>query len=193
MRGLGAEWRGASWSGALPSRGAPSSRTGASLGVYLTPAHAAANALVAGWMSDAGMAPAVDAMGSVVGRLRGTRPELPCLMLGSHLDTVRDAGRYDGALGVVAAIEALAALREQGAAPLERSVEVVRVTMTHRRRGGEQRRPRPLDMMKNDAGATAASSHALLFPWFLLVGMPRAATRGSYSSTNTLRCGVLSI
>ena len=47
----------------------------------------------------------LDAIGNVVGRYEGERPGLPCLMLGSHLDTVRDAGRYDGMLGVVSAIE----------------------------------------------------------------------------------------
>ena len=57
----------------------------------------------------------LDAIGNVVGRYEGTRPGLPCLMLGSHLDTVRDAGKYDGMLGVVGAIECVQALnsREQ--------------------------------------------------------------------------------
>ena len=42
----------------------------------------------------------LDAVGNVVGRYEGERPGPPCLMLGSHLDTVRDAGKYDGMLGV---------------------------------------------------------------------------------------------
>jgi len=47
----------------------------------------------------------LDAVGNVAGRYEGDRSGLACLMLGSHLDTVRDAGRYDGMLGVVSAIE----------------------------------------------------------------------------------------
>src|SRR5262245_23913126 len=65
----------------------------------------AAADLVMGWMREAGMQAQLDAIGNVVGRYEGDRPELPCLMLGSHLDTVRDAGRYDGMLGVLAGIE----------------------------------------------------------------------------------------
>jgi allantoate deiminase len=69
---------------------------------YATPAMRDANALVAGWMRDAGLDVRADAAGNLIGRLEGERPE--ALVLGSHLDTVRDAGRFDGPLGVVAAI-----------------------------------------------------------------------------------------
>ena len=78
--------------------------------VYLSPEQRAANALVLGWMQEAGMSARLDAAGNAVGRYEGDRPGLPCLMLGSHLDTVRDAGRYDGMLGVVCGIECVAAL-----------------------------------------------------------------------------------
>jgi len=78
--------------------------------VYLSAEQRAANGLVLGWMEQAGMAARLDAAGNVLGRYEGQRPGLPCLMLGSHLDTVRDAGKYDGMLGVVAAIECVAAL-----------------------------------------------------------------------------------
>jgi allantoate deiminase len=78
--------------------------------VYLSPQQRSANALALGWMHDAGMSARLDAVGNVVGRYEGVRPGLPCLMLGSHLDTVRDAGRYDGMLGVVSAIECVASL-----------------------------------------------------------------------------------
>src|SRR5208282_6172613 len=78
--------------------------------VYLSPQQEAANALVLSWMRDAGMHARLDAAGNVVGRYEGERPGLPCLMLGSHLDTVRDAGKYDGMLGVVSAIECVASL-----------------------------------------------------------------------------------
>ncbi len=71
---------------------------------YLTPEQKKAHALVADWMREAGMTARLDAAGNVVGRYDGAQPGLPCLMLGSHLDTVRDAGKYDGMLGVITAI-----------------------------------------------------------------------------------------
>ena len=61
-----------------------------------------ANALVGGWMREAGLETREDAVGNLIGR----RGDGPVLMLGSHLDTVVDAGRYDGPLGVLVAIEA---------------------------------------------------------------------------------------
>ena len=77
---------------------------------YLTPAHRQANDLVLGWMRQAGMAARQDAAGNVVGRYEGKTPGLPALAIGSHLDTVRNAGRYDGMLGVVTAIACVEAL-----------------------------------------------------------------------------------
>ena len=78
--------------------------------VFLSAQNRAANELVLGWMREAGMRAQVDPIGNVVGRFEGERAGAPCLMLGSHLDTVRDAGRYDGMLGVISAIECVAAL-----------------------------------------------------------------------------------
>ena len=75
--------------------------------VFLSQENRAANELVLGWMREAGMQAKLDAIGNVAGRYEGERPGLPCLMLGSHLDTVRDAGKYDGMLGVVTAIECI--------------------------------------------------------------------------------------
>jgi allantoate deiminase len=72
--------------------------------IFLSPEQARASALIQSWMNAAGMATRVDAIGNVVGRYEGSRPGLPALVLGSHLDTVRDAGKYDGMLGVVTAI-----------------------------------------------------------------------------------------
>ena len=69
-----------------------------------TPALADAGELVSDWMRAAGMAVRRDAIGNVIGRVDGAEPGAPALLLGSHLDTVPDAGRYDGALGVLAAI-----------------------------------------------------------------------------------------
>jgi allantoate deiminase len=81
--------------------------------VFLSPESRAAGELVLGWMREAGMQASLDAIGNARGRYEGERPGLPCLMLGSHLDTVRDAGRYDGMLGVVSAIECVDFLNSQ--------------------------------------------------------------------------------
>ncbi len=80
---------------------------------FAGPAMARANALVGRWMAEAGMAVSVDAAGNLVGRLPGSDPAAGTLLLGSHLDTVRDAGAFDGPLGVVAAIECVARLRAE--------------------------------------------------------------------------------
>ena len=61
------------------------------------------------------MAVKADAIGNVVGRYEGDRPGLPCLMFGSHLDTIRNAGKYDGMLGVVTAIDCVQALADADA------------------------------------------------------------------------------
>jgi allantoate deiminase len=82
--------------------------------VFLSEEHRKANSMVMSWMRDAGMNARIDAIGNVAGRYEGAQDGLPCLMLGSHLDTVRDAGKYDGMLGVVAAIECVASLSSRG-------------------------------------------------------------------------------
>ena len=82
--------------------------------VYLSKEQRAANELVLGWMREAGMDARLDEIGNCFGRYEGDKPGLACLMLGSHLDTVRDAGRYDGMLGVVTAIECVHALHAAG-------------------------------------------------------------------------------
>jgi allantoate deiminase len=72
--------------------------------VHLSPEHRAANDLVASWMTDAGLSTWQDAAGNQCGRIEGREPGLPALVLGSHIDTVPNAGRYDGMLGVLLAI-----------------------------------------------------------------------------------------
>ena len=72
-----------------------------------SPAEDAAHELVAGWMEQSGLEVERDAAGNLIGRLRGHRPELPEVWAGSHLDSVPEGGRFDGALGVVAALEAV--------------------------------------------------------------------------------------
>ncbi len=81
---------------------------------YLTPQHAEANRLVGDWMQDAGMEVSIDAAGSVIGRYAAASPQAPCVIIGSHLDSVRNAGRYDGILGVLLGIAVVAELHEAG-------------------------------------------------------------------------------
>jgi len=81
--------------------------------VFLSPEARAATDKVLGWMREAGMQARLDAIGNAAARYEGERPGLPCLMLGSHLDTVRDAGRYDGMLGVISAIECVDVLNRK--------------------------------------------------------------------------------
>jgi allantoate deiminase len=71
-----------------------------------------ANEQVGAWMRDAGMTVRRDNIGNLRGRYEGSKPEAATLLLGSHLDSVRDAGKYDGPLGVVVAIAAVEALHD---------------------------------------------------------------------------------
>jgi allantoate deiminase len=81
--------------------------------VFLTKEHRVAADLILGWMREAGMRAHLDAIGNVCGRYEGERPGLPCLMLGSHYDTVRDAGKWDGPLGLITAIACVADLNSR--------------------------------------------------------------------------------
>ena len=81
---------------------------------YLTPAYTAAQEKIAGWMEAAGMAAYRDAAANLVGRYEGSDPGAPALVIGSHLDSVRDGGRYDGPLGIMLGIECVAALHAKG-------------------------------------------------------------------------------
>src|SRR5271154_7116662 len=82
--------------------------------IFLSPEHRAAADLLLSWMQSAGMRAHLDAIGNVCGRYEGETPGLPCLMLGSHYDTVRDAGKWDGPLGIVTAISCVADLNRRG-------------------------------------------------------------------------------
>jgi len=81
---------------------------------FLSPAMERANQLVGKWMSEAGLTVREDETGNLIGRLESATPAAKTLLLGSHLDTVRNAGRFDGALGVVLPIVALHELKQQG-------------------------------------------------------------------------------
>lgn len=78
---------------------------------YGSPALRAAQDEVAGWMAAAGMTVRRDAIGNLIGHWDGTDPTAATLLIGSHLDSVPDAGRYDGPLGVIVAIAASEAAR----------------------------------------------------------------------------------
>ncbi len=82
--------------------------------IFLTGEHRAAADLIMNWMVEAGMNARLDAIGNVCGRYEGEHPGLPCLMLGSHYDTVRDAGKWDGPLGLITAISCVAELNRRG-------------------------------------------------------------------------------
>ncbi len=91
-----------------------SDEEGAVTRLYLGAAHRKAADLVMQWMRDAGMSARIDSVGNVVGRYEADRPHARTLILGSHIDTVRRAGSYDGTLGVITAIEIVDRLRRQG-------------------------------------------------------------------------------
>ena len=79
--------------------------------LYLSPAHRQAAEHVLGLMGKVGLKAHIDAAGSVQGRIEGGTPGLPAIIIGSHIDTVKDAGAYDGNLGVVAGLLVADALR----------------------------------------------------------------------------------
>jgi len=92
--------------------------------LYLSNAHRDAAKQFIAWCAESGLNAKIDASGNVWARYEGAKPGAPALMLGSHIDTVRNAGRYDGNLGALAAlavVEALTATRER----LDHAVEIV--------------------------------------------------------------------
>jgi N-carbamoyl-L-amino-acid hydrolase len=90
--------------------------------VAFSDADVAGREYVMGLMRAAGLVVRVDAAGNIIGRREGEDPDLPAIMLGSHIDSVPKGGNYDGDVGVIAAIECAQVLQEQGVAtrhPLE--------------------------------------------------------------------------
>ena len=79
---------------------------------FLTPPHKAAALLLQNWMEDAGMQAGFDPIGNMAGRYAGQSENAPALLIGSHYDTVRNAGKYDGMYGIVAGIAAVKALHQ---------------------------------------------------------------------------------
>ena len=70
--------------------------------------------LVVGWMRDLGLEITIDAIGNVVATLTGTDAAAAAVMTGSHIDTVRTGGRFDGNLGVLAGLEVIETLQQHG-------------------------------------------------------------------------------
>ncbi|MDQ0876320.1 allantoate deiminase [Paenibacillus sp. V4I3] len=80
--------------------------------------------LVKSWMQEAGMEASIDPFANLIGVLKGSNPNAPVLMLGSHVDSQPYGGRFDGAIGVLGAIEVVQTLVEEGITP-ECNIEVV--------------------------------------------------------------------
>jgi len=81
---------------------------------YLTPAHQRAARQIADWMGEAGMRVRVDAVGNVIGRYEGRTEGAKALLMGSHFDSVRNGGKYDGILGILIPIACVAQLDRRG-------------------------------------------------------------------------------
>ena len=82
--------------------------------VAYSPADIAGREFTIELMRQAGLETHIDTAGNIIGRRPGSDGDLPAIALGSHTDTVPKGGKYDGALGVMAAIEAVRTLAEQG-------------------------------------------------------------------------------
>ena len=81
---------------------------------YLTDAHRACAAQISGWMRDVGFDSVhIDAVGNVVGRYEGATPDAKTLLTGSHYDTVRNGGKYDGRLGIFVPMACVRELKRQ--------------------------------------------------------------------------------
>jgi allantoate deiminase len=78
-------------------------------------------------MKESGLKVRVDSVGNIIGKLEGTNSDAPVVMTGSHVDTVLQGGLFDGALGVLGAVEAIRSIKESGI-ELTHSIEVVSFT-----------------------------------------------------------------
>src|SRR5581483_7958251 len=80
---------------------------------FASPAMRQASTAVADWMQAAGMSIQYDAIGNLIGRYEAESTDAKTFLLGSHIDTVRDAGKYDGPLGVLTALACVERLHQQ--------------------------------------------------------------------------------
>ncbi|KAM1007947.1 hypothetical protein ACFX2A_004537 [Malus domestica] len=93
---------------------------------FMSPAALRAGNLIREWMEDAGLRTWVDCLGNVHGRVEGRNASAEALLMGSHLDTVVDGGKFDGALGIISVLSALKVLKVNGKlGELSRPVEVI--------------------------------------------------------------------
>ncbi|XP_075674218.1 allantoate deiminase 2 isoform X2 [Castanea sativa] len=93
---------------------------------FMSPASLRAGNLIRGWMEDAGLRTWVDQLGNLHGRVEGMNASAEALLIGSHLDTVVDAGIFDGSLGIISALSALKVLNVNGTlGKLRRPIEVI--------------------------------------------------------------------
>jgi N-carbamoyl-L-amino-acid hydrolase len=81
---------------------------------YMTPGHQRTAARLADWMREAGMEVHIDAAGNVVGRYAASDPDAKTMITGSHYDTVRNGGKYDGRLGILLPIAIVKHLHARG-------------------------------------------------------------------------------
>lgn len=88
-----------------------SESTGALTCTFFSDAHRCVARQLRSWFAAAGLASEIDPVGNVVGRIAGSRPGARTLVLGSHYDTVRNAGKYDGRFGILCALVVLESLR----------------------------------------------------------------------------------
>ena len=80
--------------------------------------------LFASWAKSLGMTCHVDEAGNLIAHMDGQDNDLPAIMMGSHLDTVPDGGRYDGVTGCVGGLEVCEVLKEHGKVP-KHPIEVI--------------------------------------------------------------------
>ncbi|BAH42308.1 N-carbamoyl-L-amino acid amidohydrolase [Brevibacillus brevis NBRC 100599] len=92
-----------------------------------TPEERAAKDLVTGFMKEAGLIVREDEVGNLIGRKEGKNPAAPVVLVGSHIDSVPNGGDYDGPLGVLAGVEVLQTMQEQGI-ETEHPIEVIAFT-----------------------------------------------------------------
>ena len=92
--------------------------------LFLSDAHQRAASAFIGWCADAGLEARIDAAGNVVARYEGRRAGAPALLMGSHIDTVRDAGRFDGNYGALAALSVVESLAAADVR-LDHAIEIV--------------------------------------------------------------------
>ena len=81
---------------------------------YLSEQHKQAGEYLIGLMRRAGMTAGFDALGNIVGRYEAADPDAPIVMTGSHQDSVRNAGKYDGLFGILTAIACVKDLHDRG-------------------------------------------------------------------------------